>query len=708
MVIVGYIRCCYQLIRHTQLRREIQVPAMGKKKLMKRPTTFKSGYWKKKKESGLCQGDDINEQPDQPKKAWKRLPLDLHNDTVQYSADGTMECIVDSYGCITGQKLLRPSPSQKPIAEKYSEVNEENDPDRKTYRLLQLRATELLWNEAMAEHFPPPPCKGMLVWDLEKEVQRGLGWREQLKCTCGHYVSRRHNLYEEVENTGTRGPKIAAPNVGIQVGLANSMTATTSFRNTLMAANIPPPSARGMQRSANRVSETITHLNEQDMAAQRKHVRDINEARGLGRDAPIRAEGDGRYNNPLRSGGGRTPFQPATQSVYTIIENVTKAKKILSVNTANKLCSKRCIDNEHRTHGCKKNIATADQIGDEEKWARQAYVKMTDDSEEGPMKISHFTSDGDSKAVKGIQEAQGRYRVKHLRDTHHLSKSISSAISNCNFSKMMMPGCTKALQTKVQKQFAYDLRRRVHGEFEQAYSHFNGDIVAMKKHFPQCIDAIIACYGGSCGKLCAKHSLVCAGLKFKKWNHSSYLRFMRGDSLQPSESDIKMLRSVLEIRLGPEAVNSQEFNTNTQMSEATNRTFSRTNPKLVTFSHNFEGRIHSAVHLRNHGIGESVILKCDAAKVPIVKGSKVAKALCREQREEKLRSAYHKTSQAKASRRSARLLQYQAYHEKLKENEIEAYQKNMLDNQKFSIGVEHCYATRRTTSGDHGYSTIKL
>jgi hypothetical protein len=70
----------------------------------------------------------------------------------------------------------------------------------------------------------------------------------------------------------------------------------------------------------------------------------------------------------LRNGRGRTLLQPATQAVYTIIENVTKSKKIISVNTANKLCSKRGnIDGDHSKHGCKKNTQAADQIEDEEK-----------------------------------------------------------------------------------------------------------------------------------------------------------------------------------------------------------------------------------------------------------------------------------------------------------------------------------------------------
>ena len=112
---------------------------MGKKKLKRRQTSFKSGYFKKKA-TGLRQADDINEVQE----AWKRLPQDLHDDAVQWRPDETMECTLDSYGCATDQKLLRPSPSQKPLVEKYAEYKEENDPDRRTYRLLQMRANEML------------------------------------------------------------------------------------------------------------------------------------------------------------------------------------------------------------------------------------------------------------------------------------------------------------------------------------------------------------------------------------------------------------------------------------------------------------------------------------------------------------------------------------------------------------------------------------
>jgi hypothetical protein len=52
----------------------------------------------------------------------------------------------------------------------------------------------------------------------------------------------------------------------------------------------------------------------------------------------ISVSGDARYNNRLESGVGKTPFQPATQSVYCISENETPNKDIICANIDNMLC----------------------------------------------------------------------------------------------------------------------------------------------------------------------------------------------------------------------------------------------------------------------------------------------------------------------------------------------------------------------------------
>lgn len=661
--------------------------------------------------------DDLQDAETDSAARWRRLPQDLYDDVIQEHSGNTPAMMQNSYGLPTETKLLRPSTSSSSVMDNENRSVSEKDADRDTYRLLHLRKTEILWNEAIRVHIRPNICQGELRWDMDVEKQRGLGWKECLSCTCGGYRSAQHNLYVEIENKGSRGPKTAAPNVGVQVGLTQSMISNTAFRNGLMAVNIPPPSDRSMQKTANKVCDAITDLNKDDMEMQREHLRDVNQARGLPRDTPIRAEGDGRFNNALRSGSGTTPFQPATQATYTIIENVTKKKKIISVHTANKLCSKRGRHHGACTEGsCKANIKMDDIIGDEERWAGEAYSQMQSKDGSKTMKISHFTSDGDSKAGKGIQLKQKNQEVVFLRDTQHLSVSMYKKICNTQFSASMFRQATKAKVERVKRELAHDIRRRVNGEFNSAFEKFKGDTEAMIRHFTFCTDAILSCYSGSCGELCKKHSLVCSGSKTKNWNHKYYLKFMpaasssassssrpSSSSLMPTSSDKQLLRSIISMQLSPAAVKLQKFNTNTQKSEAINRSFSRTNPKVVTFSRNFEGKIHSAVHLRNRGIGQSTMMKCKILKAPITRGSKVEQALLMEQKREQQRADHHKSLKAKTSRRSARLAKYNLYSEKA---ERETYRKDMLINAKRSVTVEHTYAARvkkNFSAGDHTY-----
>ena len=94
---------------------------------------------------------------------------------------------------------------------------------------------------------------GRLKWDINSEIQSGLGWRMCLICAegCG-YHSNMHNLYEGVKTSSPHtGPKAVAANIGFQ-----------------MAANMSPTSARAMQQTMNNFCDAITVLNEDDMAKQ--------------------------------------------------------------------------------------------------------------------------------------------------------------------------------------------------------------------------------------------------------------------------------------------------------------------------------------------------------------------------------------------------------------------------------------------------------
>ena len=97
-------------------------------------------------------------------------------------------------------------------------------------------------------------------------------------------------LYNEIE-TGKRGRKPATPNVGLQVGLQESMTGNVTGRVILTCLNLPVPNRSVMQRTANKVAAATATMTLEDLARKRERVKRVNRLRGLSEDSPINSGG---------------------------------------------------------------------------------------------------------------------------------------------------------------------------------------------------------------------------------------------------------------------------------------------------------------------------------------------------------------------------------------------------------------------------------
>ncbi|XP_013412199.1 uncharacterized protein LOC106174964 [Lingula anatina] len=194
-----------------------------------------------------------------------------------------------------------------------------------------------------------------------------------------------------------------------------------------------------MQKQANKVGAAITKLNKADMQKRRENLRRIQDLRGC-EGQPIAVEGDGRYNNSLFSGGNKTLYQPATQTVYTVAENVTSKKDIIGVYTGNKLChtahllKSRGEDVSCPEHSgiCTANLREDDSIGDEKRAMQQILEEIS-----GEVTVGALTTDGDSRAHSACDD------VESLRDTRHYSKALKKQIEKAPFSGQVFPGKTK-------------------------------------------------------------------------------------------------------------------------------------------------------------------------------------------------------------------------------------------------------------------------
>ena len=518
-----------------------------------------------------------------------------------------------------------------------------------------------MWNTVFEEHrVQQPLCTGKLLWDVDSERQQGLCWIENAKCTKCNYKSKPFKLFSQVE-TDRPGQKAAAPNIGVHAAMAQTPVGITSFKKLLLASNTPAPSQKGMQKAANKASQTIVAENKTDMKARRLNLIHINEMRGAKESTQVGIEGDGAYNNPVYSGIRKTPYQAATQSTFIAAESNTTNRDIIALCTRNKLCmtcSRRKSDSEHH---CTATIPMTTAIGNEQSMLDQCVNDIVEDG----LTISHITTDPDSGAAKAIEDLYNKNILKvkpeHLIDTRHLSENQRKSINKVNFSKQMFSGRTKEQRDKLQKRFSNDIVKRCEAEFAASQKRYAGDILMLKRSLSHAKFAIIKCYQADHSE-CRKHSLVCTGGKVRNWlNNSAYLpnKFR----ITCTDDDINLLHQCIDYRLGPKMLGKTRLGTNTQKVEATNRSLRRSLPKNVTFSRNFEGRAHAAIHSVNNGPGASIHKLTSKLGAPISAGTKVAKGLLGVQKLRKQQSDYHKSDKAIISRCKKIQTLYKLYDE---------------------------------------------
>ncbi|XP_061167729.1 uncharacterized protein LOC133176644, partial [Saccostrea echinata] len=358
--------------------------------------------------------------------------------------------------------------------------------DSDSHRLLHLQKTSGLFNTAFKEHGRTNPgCDGNLTWDMDSEERRGLGTRLRLKCSRCPYTSEMHKLYVEVQSN-SRGRKAATINYGLQVGLSQTPIGSSSLRKIFMATNTPPPAESSLQKTSNTVMQKVVTLNKSDMKKRCKKLVNINKLRGAPNPNNIGIQCDGMYNNSLYSGVGETPFQPATQTVFSIAEDVTSSHEIISLVTKNKICPERQHLKNNPSHVCTEqtcgaNIPMTKNIGDEFTWAKEGIEDLL----ENDLNVKDITSDPDSTIFKAAESlyAEGKLsdEPRHFVDTRHLAENVRKAIKKDESLQKIMPKNTKAERIKLLHNFAIDFTDRCTGEINQAQIKCTGHACKIKK-----------------------------------------------------------------------------------------------------------------------------------------------------------------------------------------------------------------------------------
>ena len=254
----------------------------------------------------------------------------------------------------------------------------------------------------------------------------------------------------------------------------------------------------------------------------------------------------------------------------------------------------------------------------------------------------------------------------------------------------------------LRNKFAVDISKRCHAEFNCVHKQEKGDFKRLTKRINKCIFAVKSCYSGN-HRQCKSVSTVCKGEITDNWIHNSpFLPNSFKINLSHQENEATLLQCI-EYRLSDDTLRQTKLNTNSQKVEATNRCIKRSLPKSCTFTRNFSGRAHSAIHSVNNGPGESVRKLCEAVGCPILPNSKAARGLKAIQIISENKKRREKTL-AYIIKRKYRRIRIYALHEK--HNETKNYIQGQL-MKKFKMAQKNKKQNptpKQTTScQDHSY-----
>jgi len=239
-------------------------------------------------------------------------------------------------------------------------------------------------------------------------------------------------------------------------------------------------------------------------------------------------------------------------------------------------------------------------------------------SEQEPIIVNKLTTDADGRMHEGFASEMVEHGVKtkHYLDTVHLNRSTAGAISRLRIKPRLITQrpCTHKLRQQAKNRLADSMAWRAESEVRAARlkcAKHNKKVLV--KTVAKSIPAIVECYQGKHVQ-CKSHSLVCNG----ESPEYAYLPKFACGSFRFTKHDAKLLAKTLEKRMGKEALRKTRFSFTTQKAEATNHVFATTNPKhSMKCSRNGVNRDHSAIHMLNNPVGDSILTKARACGVPL-------------------------------------------------------------------------------------------
>jgi len=420
-------------------------------------------------------------------------------------------------------------------------------------------------------------------------LHRRQGLCVTLRVTCDKckFQSSYLDMFQKVEKKCGRGPQAGNINNMLLISALKTKVGASDISFILSCLNVRSPSMTYMKEGINRLSAEVTKLNNSSMLENQRIVAEVNRLRGRGNS--VRVETDTSYNNRPQSG-----FEAASQSFCPLIENETRHKLVINIETANKLCPKRQCSHSD----CFKTYKMEDSLAStESKFARRHLEKI---SSQNILTISSVTSDASaqlSKTIRDYSEATGK-NITHFNCVIHHLRNFQKHLKNIKLSSGVPGNNRKDYMQKLSSSFRSRTRLELLRLQKQRLNEES--FIAKAK---SSIDNIVNCFQNN-HVHCRYKSLACrAHLDGFKPRYLPY-----GKHINLNAADINQMKTIINTSFCPESLKKIRHLYTTNRSETMHHRLFTYAPKGNIWSRNFDGLCHSAAHSATHGTGSSSLL----------------------------------------------------------------------------------------------------
>ncbi|OWF50501.1 hypothetical protein KP79_PYT00856 [Mizuhopecten yessoensis] len=418
----------------------------------------------------------------------------------------------------------------------------------------------------------------------------GLCITVQGKCVPCKFETSAIKMYTEIESNG-KGPAAGAVNQSLVLATLKSKAGPSDAHLFLSCMNIKALSRSYIQKTFTTLNTKMSEINKASMLKNQRFVREC--LLLLGEQPDVAMETDMAFNNRLQAG-----FEAASASFCPLVEQETKLKLTLAMETANKLCLKPSCDhsgsNCSRTYGVDQSMSSSERaltIANLEsvRTAKIVGVKtlLTDGSGQYPKLVREYCNE------TGLQITHETCFLHLLRNLYKKIKVLKLTSIDLNYDKDVY---LEKLASCVRCRLRLELVR-----IQQACTVCTGDRFIARSQ--TAIQNVVQCLSGSHAN-CRAHSFVClAHLPSYNTRHLPY-----GHHLHLSTEDTLKIQSVLNNSLSIATLKKIPRLLTTNKTESLNHRAFTYAPKSTLWGKNFNGLCHSAIHSDTVGTSQSALI----------------------------------------------------------------------------------------------------